>query len=139
MSMLSDYEPDLDSIMLKGKPLYLRGLSLDDLAELIRHHLAAARIVFGAFAGAIDGEFLAGALTESPLMCAHAIALSADDAKAVKNALRMPFPLQIEALKKISRLTFDAVGGPGNAFAALATLLRREEPNGQGDLLRAAE
>jgi hypothetical protein len=127
MSALSDFEPErADVILSKGKPLSVRGLSVDDLSALIRNHFDTAKSLFSKFDGKFDAAFLTTALSEGSLMCAHIIALAADDPKALRNAMQLPFPIQLELVKVIGGLTFESVGGPGNALAALGALLKSE-------------
>lgn len=97
----------------------VRGLSLDDITFLVQRHGAGLQAAFAQMM-ASDGElstdtvaaFALPFLQSAPEIAAEVIACASGDKDAADVAAALPFPVQIEALEQIARLTFEASGGP---------------------------
>jgi hypothetical protein len=59
---------------------------------------------------------------DAPAIAADIIAIAADQPDANKQARTLPFPVQVDALTRVGRLTFEAGGGLGNFLAALTKM-----------------
>ena len=119
---LKNLQLPTESITIAGEVIPLNGLSLPDVTTLIRRHGAAMNDIFERVSGEVKkGEenfdvksILVTLAQETPVVVAEIICLSARELDAVEETLRLPFPVQIEALEKIVRVTFDAEGGVKN-------------------------
>lgn len=103
-----------------GGKFAVRGLSLDDIAYLVRRHKASLEELYDAFQA--EGEptteaalnFVGPLVQKMPALAADAIACGAGeggDAEAEMVAAQLPFPVQVEALEHIIVLTFATEGG----------------------------
>lgn len=114
-----------ETIKAAGGEFAVRGLSLADLTRLVRRHGRAMSEFFDRMAssGNVDLERVAvmgSALAEAaPELAAEIIAVAADEPELVDTALRLPFPVQIEALEKIALLTFETEGGAKKVVEAV--------------------
>lgn len=131
---LKNYKPARHEIPLQGnEPLSIRGLSLEDISRLINHHLPDIEAIFDLFQKADiqsldDSKFerlVKSVVAEAPGLAANLIALACDEPDAAENAAFIPFPVQVEAIKKIGDLTFVDVGGWGKGMESIAALLRQ--------------
>lgn len=101
--------------------LTVRGVSLPDVVALVRNHGPVFSSLFSkvmagdnvslslAEIGAVGQELL----TNAPEAAAEIIVLACDDVvdkESMNIARRLPFPIQLEALEKIGRLTFSTEG-----------------------------
>lgn len=104
-----------------GGDFAVRGVSLQDAVQLIRHH---GPVLTEMFQSIMSGKDVKVSLTDfskvgqellakAPQAAAELIALASDegDPKSIKVASRLPFPVQLEAVEKIGKLTFIAEGG----------------------------
>lgn len=125
---LADFTPEWHAIKTrKGEGFAVRGLSLDDLTTLIRTNMEDLKVAVATFQRAeIEGipaeQVLLLLLKDAPSLAAQVIALGAGEMSAEREAKLLPFPLQMDAITNILRLTFEDVGGPKNFFATLLTL-----------------
>ena len=132
---LADYVVEKATISLKGKPLMeVRGLSLEDVTMLINLHLddltrladmvdtqkenLISRITADGFATKL--------LLDCPKVAARIIATAADQEDMVDRIRLLPFATSVLALKEISRLTLEDMGGPKE----LAGLVRQRMTDG---------
>lgn len=107
----------------EGKSFSVRGLSLDDIAYLIRNHKAKLGELFDEFQTLEGGDGVNLDAPESlvrmmlplmeavPRLMADIIACASGDAGNWKIATQLPFPLQVEAIEKTLLMTFSAEGG----------------------------
>lgn len=131
MMSLADFQPERETVEFKGGSLSVRGLSLDDVTTLLRHHLDDLDAILEMYARDVDPNFASAAtaqyaiklVREAPGLVANIIALANDQPDYADNARRLPLPVQIELLKAIGRLTFEEVGGAKKFFESLATLM----------------
>lgn len=108
-----------EKVVFPGGDLTVRGLSLEDVTTLVRHHGAALSGLFATITAAKSGEVdldnmtaMASALaTAAPRAAAEAIAIAADEPDKVDLAGQLNLTVQIEALEKIGALTFTSEGG----------------------------
>jgi hypothetical protein len=109
----------------------VRGLSLNDVAVLMREHFPDLEAVFDLFQGAEkmqpeQWEGLAlSVISNAPGFAANVIALAAGEGSA-EDAARLPAPVQLKALTQVGELTFTEVGGVGKAWEIVAGLLKNK-------------
>lgn len=133
---LSDYQPERKAIQFKGGSFQVKGLSLDDVAVLMKHHLDDLDNLLELYARDVSNEFVVSAtaqyavslIREAPALVANVIALAAEEPDRVDNARRLPIPVQVEALKAIGALTFEESGGAKKFFESLRDLVMRVRP-----------
>lgn len=115
--------PSADIGVPNGGDFPVRGVSLRDVAMLVRHHGPALASLFQEIR---DGKDLSldialvlrlgeSAISAAPELCSDIIALASGepDAEAREVARQLPFPVQLEAIKQIALLTFggeDSLG-----------------------------
>lgn len=132
---LSDYSPEKAVVVFKGGQFEVRGITLDDLAILLRDHMddldALVNILGNAMKSGISQDTAVALATqhalalvrEAPGLVARAIAQQADEPDLVENARRLPMHVQVSALEDIARLTFEEAGGPKKFFERLMKYL----------------
>ena len=130
---LAGYQPVTREVALgAGNSFSVRGLSLNDLAVLVREHfpdLDAIVDLVGNFDKITADQFGPLALSvvsQAPGFAANVIALAAGEGDA-SDAERLPGPVQVKALLDIGELTFNEVGGIKKAWEMIAALLRKTE------------
>jgi hypothetical protein len=112
-------------IEFPGGNFTVRGLNLDDVAFLVNRHGEQLQQLFASMSsemagsdGGLDGEMVQSMalplLRRAPRIMAEAIACAAGDVdeETIGLAQTLPFPVQLEAIQAIARLTFDTAGGP---------------------------
>jgi len=133
---LADFQCEFRTVSGKGGSFHVYGLSLSDIAPIIRQHFEDIDALWSIAESALDGRAeltqgdigrIAVALCEqAPGFVANVIARAtrekADNIFDV--AASLPAPLQIEALLSIIDLTFDEVGGVKKALESVARLLK---------------
>lgn len=119
-----------------GEPFAVRGLSLSDITILVTRHGDVLRAMFDKFAQSSEenGEVNINLgdikevgmrlLSGAPLIAADIIAIGADAPEARDQALKLPFPAQLEALEQIALLTFDTAGGLKKVLEIVIRVLR---------------
>ncbi len=135
---LSDYVPECRPVLHKGKPLFnVEGLSLEVLAVLVKTHLADLEGVFEiVLKGEKSGEtwtdqlsrISTGLAVKAPGLVANIIAICSKEEltdELIRQAGRLPFPVQVQAMMDIGSLTFDEAGGVKKAIESLMILLAR--------------
>lgn len=112
-----------------GKTIFaVRGLSLDDVAALVAVHGPVMETFFTKYQGidVADADSMAigmELLGKAPALVANVIAVAADEPKLWTKVLKMPVAIQMDALQKIGKLSFDASGGPGNFFGLVKQMV----------------
>lgn len=128
---LAGYQPEQREISLANGSFHVRGLSLNDVAVLMREHFPDLEAVFDLFQGAEkmqpdQWEGLAlSVISNAPGFAANVIALAAGEGSA-EDAARLPAPVQLKALTQVGELTFTEVGGVGKAWEIVAGLLKNK-------------
>ena len=133
---LADYQPARQKVEFKGGSVSVRGLSLDDVTVLLKHHLADLDNLMEIYQRDVKDEMAIAAAVqygvslarEAPGLVAHVIALACDEPEKVDQARMMPLPVQVELLKAIGTLTFEEVGGAKKFFESLQTLTAAIRP-----------
>lgn len=146
---LADYQPPTRTVG-KGKNAFdVRGLSLSDIQVLATAYYADLENLVVMY-GNVSNDVLAMSNTQAflieiartaPALAADIIVLASDAEdrqRAHDIARRLPFPLQIDALEKVTKLTFEDVGGPKNFFATLQSLAGGMLPPGVARLLETS-
>lgn len=128
---LSDYFPAKEVVAFQGGQFEVRGLTLDDLAILLRDHLTDLDAVISIIGSDIKHETGVALMAqhgvklirEAPGVAAMAIAIACDEPDAVDNARKLTMPVQLRALEAIYRLSFDEEDGPKKVLSGLMSLL----------------
>lgn len=133
------------TIETAGGPLTVRGLNLPNILTLVRNHgahLAAmfTKVMEQGEAGldlATVQAMGSMALATVPRCVGEIIAFGAgeDDDEAIELAMNLPAPVQIEALERIAKLTFETEGGPKKVVEAVIRAL--QGTTGLVDLLKS--
>jgi len=96
--------------------LVVRGLGIDSVMFLIRHHRDMLEDLFNKTqSGEIDlgnaEKFAVNLISESGVLCGMIIACGAGEPENWQLAMQLPVSIQVEALYQIGVLTFAAEGG----------------------------
>ncbi|MCB1865173.1 MAG: hypothetical protein KDG50_07055 [Chromatiales bacterium] len=127
--MLRDFKPETRGVKFSGGSFEVRGISLEDLAVLVRTHLPDLETLFQLFERAeeIDGGDLdslaAAVFREAPGFVANVIALAAGEPDEAPTAQLLPFPVQVQVIKDVAELTFSEVGGVKKFLTIVASML----------------
>lgn len=122
-------------VAFKGGSFIVRGLNLEAVSHIIRLHGPRMTSLFEQFklhavtalSGGEDPDalnlanYITPLLQEAPDIAAHVVALAAGEANP-SIAMRLPFPVQVDALEKVLNLTFDEEGGPGKLLETVIRL-----------------
>lgn len=137
---LADYKPETRVISLKGGSFDVKGLSLEDFAKLVNHHLTDLEALFDLGSSALSGKtdlseddiikLAVSFVEQAPGFAANLIALAAGDTSeaGMTAAASLPFPVQVKTLVDIAEITFDEVGGIKKAMESVAGLLKLKMP-----------
>jgi hypothetical protein len=133
---LADYQPQRQTIPFKGGSFEVKGLSLDDVAVLMKHHLTDLDELFELYAKnvnpemavAVTAQYAVSLVREAPGLVAQIIALAAEEPDMVPMARKLSMPIQVEALKTIATLTFDDAGGAKKFYESLIGLVAGLRP-----------
>lgn len=127
---LADIQQETYEVKMKGGSFVVTALSFNTLSVLIKTHLAEMEEIFDVVAPDLDtdspinAEALARKLvTEAPGLAANIIALAAGEPDYAGNAARLPFPVQMDTLIEIGRMTFEEVGGIKKTMTMILTML----------------
>lgn len=128
----------------EGNSFEVRGLSPNDIAQLLMLHRPVMEQMFNRYAGgsadAMTAEDIAvaaseiavGMLEQAPALVAHLIVLAADDVDNLKEYAQLSMGIQIDAVIEIGRLTFETAGGPKKLLDLVRSLMQaktRSVPN----------
>lgn len=117
-----------ETVSFKGGSFDVGGLSLSDITVLVASHKDTLNGIFKQY---VTGEgielnpdaglpLIVDLVQMAPIVVAHAIALAemreAGEEPQISTALRLPVDVQIEAVEKILRLTFQTEGGLGKVM-----------------------
>lgn len=134
---LSDFSVETASIVRGGSSFKVRGLSASDLQVLITNTRNSIELVFNlAEANGIHSvedlnedklkTLVHVMIQEFPNIVAMTIALAADDFDNWEKVATFPLSVQVEALERIGRLTFDDASNfgvfQGNVLAVMRTI-----------------
>ena len=117
--------------VLDGESFTVRGLSFTDMSSLYVKYATEMSAVFGLLAKGqgetIDVEQAAGVaaafIHSAPSMAAEVIALACGEPESFEVALTLPFPVQVEAIKKIGLCTFGTEGAGKKFMTTLGQLV----------------
>jgi hypothetical protein len=110
---LSELNFASETISTPGGDFVVRGLSFLDVMDLVEAHGPALAGAFTRISESQETSLevvvgMAGKLAKGmPDLAAAVIAAGAGEPGAIDVAVRLPFPIQVEALEKIGRLTFQ--------------------------------
>lgn len=134
---LADYEPVREVVTLpRGGSMHVRGLSLEDFATLFRAHLTDLEAVVHIFAQNQTPETAGqqvikhgiGIVRDAPALATTLIALAIDEPDHCEKVRKLPLAVQMMAIEKIAKLTFEEAGGPKKFVEGLASLLQGLAP-----------
>lgn len=126
---LSAFTPKTEKVLLPDGEFVVRGLSLEDITVLLRHHYEPIRSLFDKYVAeaaatavdqaVADGEMGLGSipdvvlegLEKAPGLIGDVIARAADETENPHLARLLPVGVQIDAIEKVIRLTLEAEGG----------------------------
>lgn len=130
---LAGYTPENRVIQIgPTNSFVVRGLSLNDVAVLVREHFPDLEALFDLFGNADQittdslEPLVMSVISQAPGFAANVIALAAGEGDA-SDAEKLPFPIQVQALLDISELTFTEVGGIKKAAGLIAGLLKKTD------------
>jgi hypothetical protein len=122
---LKNLKFNTDTVKTLSGDFVVRGLGLDDIKFLFSNNAQQLKLVFdqasnlAKAADEIDYVSFAAALIHlAPDVVTTAIACANDEADddGIMAARRLPMAVQIDAIEKIGRLTFETEGGPKKVF-----------------------
>ncbi|MFC3724405.1 phage pre-tape measure protein [Neoaquamicrobium sediminum] len=122
--------PTLDVELPGGDSFPVRGLSLPDITFLVSRHGDTMRTLFDRYSGdetiAISDLASVGTsiLETAPTLAAEIVAVAADEPDEMETIMRLPFPVQVDALEKVGKLTFDTAGGPKKVVETVIRVFR---------------
>jgi len=115
-------------VEFSGSNIAVRGLSLDDVAYLVRQHQKSLETLYNEFQAVGDLSasgamaFVGPLVERTPQLAADIIACGAGDHEDAGIARTLPFPVQVELLEHIIRLTFSSEGGPKKLLETVVRL-----------------
>ncbi len=133
MGILAEYQTPRIEVPLDTsgtKIVSLRGLNLDDLADLLQGHLEPISKAVDLYQQSKQDiftnknfqGFILGILKDFPGLVTEVISIAADEPEAKK--VKLPLGFQTAAIAAVMKLTLEEAGGLGNLFASLAALAR---------------
>lgn len=134
---LANFVPDTVKVPHKKGDFEVRGLTLVDVAFLMREHLDDLEALIPVLTNASISHDMgvsllikngAALIREAPGLVATAIAIACDEPDSVDQARRLSMPMQLNILKAMAKLTFDEAGGPKNFLESLLPFLRQAMP-----------
>lgn len=117
-----------------NEPLVVRGFSLPDIMLVAQRHRSAVEELFQKIA---DGELRADSVEEviadvilqfAPVV-GQVIASAAGEPEEWEVAMTLPLSVQVDALEKIVRLTFESSGGPEKFMGIIKRFLEEMVPS----------
>lgn len=136
MPTIAEYEIPTLPIMSRGKEIFrVRGLDVEDLTFLAQNYLGDIKQAVEAFgrskARVIErqsiNEFALIAAKDFPALTAEIISRAADESGQADKVRRMPWIIQLTALKDIIVLSTEEAGGLKNLLAALVAALEIDQ------------
>lgn len=117
-------------VPFKGGSFEVRGLSLSDVTVIVSIHREKLNEILGAYTASggnlttLDAEeslpFLIDVVQLAPAVVAHIIAQAEvrpdGEPPQIAGALRLPVDVQIDAIEKVLKLTFETEGGLGKVM-----------------------
>lgn len=133
---IADFQQKRTTVEFDGGEMSVRALSITDIATIVEIHEDAVDAIQAKIARHEGAEFSAELaagivleiIRESPGMVARLIAMAADEHDQVGTVLKMPFTVQMEALKAIGILTFNDLAGAKKFYADVMDLIRGLRP-----------
>lgn len=130
--MLSQIVLEEQKIDFRGGTFTVRGIGLDSIAYLmntgnrdeLESAVASLEAIFEAKgdAGALQAGLMS-LVTQLPALCAKVVALAAGEPDEWEKVLKLPLPVQLEAVNAIGRLTFDGEDSIRSFMAGLLILM----------------
>lgn len=132
---LKDILPVGEKVKVADGEFSVRGLSLFDITQLMAFHRETVSELskdFVTFKGgelhlldpSLGSNFAQAMITFSPTLAAHIIAQAEirpdDEPPQFANAMKLPVDVQVDALSKIAKLTFQTEGGAKKVMETVA-------------------
>jgi hypothetical protein len=130
------YEIPTLPVLAKGEPIFhVRGLDVEDLTFLAQNYLEDIRnaiVMYGVNKQRVAArqnlnELVLLAAKDFPPLVAEIISRAAGEPGQTDKVRRMPFMIQIMALKNVLTLTTEEAGGLKNLIAVLAAALEIDQ------------
>lgn len=129
---LAAFQPVKAQVQIaEGVNIAIRGLSLNDISNLIKLHAGDLDGVFDLYAeasesgrefdGIIFANYLMKLISSAPGLVSSIIATAADEPDQVDNAALLPLPVQYDIMQKIFGLTFSDIATLKKIFADVMT------------------
>jgi hypothetical protein len=127
---LRDITINKTEIEVPGGDFAVRGLALIDVNTLFSRYADTASDLFkslmqGEVQQADSAQIANMLVKDAPALAAALIATAADEPEMEAVVSRLPFPIQIEALEAIGKLTFTTEGSLKKVFETLIQLLSK--------------
>ncbi len=138
---LADFEIATEAVMFRDKEAFrVRGLNVEDMTFLAQNYLGDIRQAIEAYGRNRNrvvertglNEFVLLAAKDFPALAAEMISRAADESGETDKARRLPFMVQLNALRSILALSTEEAGGLKNLIAALAVALEIDQPQHKG-------
>lgn len=139
MTKLKDLQLPSDTVtMPNGERFAVRGLSVVDIAAIVRNRGPEVKALFARLTGASGGndptainfedmgELGASLFSIAPEIAVDIVAFGFDagDPEGRAVAARLPFPIQLEAIEKVGKLTFEMEGGVKKVLEIVVRLFK---------------
>lgn len=129
---LAAFQPEKQTVEIgAGVSLSIRGLSLNDISNLIKLHAGDLDGVFDLYSqasesgrdfdGIVFANYLMQLISSAPGLVSSIIATAADEPDQVDNAALLPLPVQYDIMQKIFGLTFSDIATLKKIFADVMT------------------
>lgn len=132
---LSSYVERQETVELPGNdPLVVRGFSLPDILLVVHRHRGMVeelftRVASGELRAETAEETIVSVIGEFAPVVGQVIASASGEPDEWETAMRLPLGVQVDALDKIIRLTFEANGGLEKFMGIIAKALGNMIPN----------
>lgn len=135
---IAEYKVQRSVVKFPGGEFEVRGISLPDVALIINLHESSISMIVDlvyqkkeSFASMDEGvvqeaitDLISSLIRESPILIATIIAVCADEESQMSMAQRLPITVQLDALTKISELTFTDMASVKKLAADVMRLIR---------------
>jgi len=130
---LRDYKAPKETVTFEGGCFDIRGISFSNLSVLIREHFSDLEMVYKILMESEtgDGEIdfqsvIAAVVSNCPQLIARIICISADedDEQGYDAAYNLSFPIQIDIVARIVKLSFYEVGGVKKFISEMSAKLQ---------------
>lgn len=127
MSKLTELLVPTSIVKTSGGELAVRGLSFDDISEIVNDHRVELEAIFGGGKAVkmTEVEGVLALVEKIPEVAAKVLATGANDPTpaGIEAARSLPFGLQVAVISEVAKLTFHDGGGPKNVLGTILNTL----------------